>query len=227
MRRTGVALGALPLILGACASVTATRTPEPTVASAPSIEPTRSAQPTPRSSSEPQAVVPGLLTPAVRYEVHSLGLSFEADAEWFAVLQAGGDLVLSREAVQVHFVRPLTVRQPDGRQAAAPPDVEELVAAMEATEEVRVTATEPFDANGLTGLQVDLDVNAGGDWVHLVQVAGGEFGLVSGQFRWIVLSTDAGPIVISIERPDDPDIAETWEVAEPLLASLRPLSPGQ
>ena len=175
------------------------------------------------SPGEPQALVPGLLTPGVRYEVQSLGLSFEADAEWFAVLQAGGDLVLSREAVQVHFVRPLTVRQPDGRQAATPPSVEELVAAMEATEEVRLTAVEPFEANGLTGLQADLMVNPGGDWVHLLQVAGGEFGLVTGAFRWVVLSTDVGPIVISIERPDDPDIAETWEVASPLLASLQPI----
>jgi hypothetical protein len=205
-------------ILGACAGAAA-----PSPPAEPTVEPTLTVAPTASPPSEPQALEPGLLEPGVRYDVESLGLSFEADAEWFAVLPTGGDIALSREGVTLYFLHPQTMLQPDGLQGEVPEDLEEFADAIDATDITDVTATEPFEVEGLDAIQIDLEASGGSEAAPLLTTTTGASGLVDGEYRWIVVSTDDGPVVISVERADDPDIDETWEVAAPLLETLEPL----
>ena len=46
-------------------------------------------------------------------------------------------------------------------------------------------------------------------------------GLVNGKGQWIVLEIEGRPIVLSIERPDAPDVDAAGEIAGPLVESLQ------
>lgn len=192
--------------------------PSSTVVPSPSIAATTGASPEPAGT---QSLDPGGLQAGTRYVMEGLGISVQPDAEgWFAVLPQGGDVAISREDVTVYFLAPDTVLAPDGTQVAAPADPQALLDAIDATAITMVTASEPFAANGLSGLSAELEASGGSEAAPLMTTGSGEYGLVDGQFQWIVLELDGRALVVSIERSDEPDIDAAWDIAGPLVESL-------
>lgn len=168
-----------------------------------------------------EALTPGGLEAGTRYVIESLGVSVQPGEDgWFAVLPQGGDAALSRGDVTVYFLAPDTVLAPDGTQVPAPADPQELLDAIDATAIVAVRSSEPFAANALSGLSAEVDAGGGSEAAPLMTTGSGSYGLLDGEYRWIVVNVAGRPIVVSIERPDAPDIDAAWEVAGPLVESL-------
>lgn len=210
--------------LGALASLVVAST---TACSAPSTEsvaatPSHTADHSPSAAPEPaatEALRPGGLEVGTRYVIESLGISVQpAEDGWFAVLPQGGDAALSREDVTVYILAPDTVLAPDGTQIPAPGDPQELLDAIDASAIVAVRSTEPFSANAVSGLSAE--VTGSGGHVPLMTTGSRSYGLADGQFQLIVIEVDGRALVVSIERPDAPDIDAAWEVAGPLVESL-------
>jgi len=165
----------------------------------------------------------GGLEAGTRYVIESLGISIRPDVDgWFAVLPQGGDAALAREGVSVYVLAPDTVLAPDGTQIPAPADPQSLVDAVDATTIVNIVASEAFEANGISGISAELEASGGSAAAPLLTTGSGEWGLVDGEFQWIVIEVDGRPIVLSIEQPDDPDIDAAWAIAGPLVESLEP-----
>jgi hypothetical protein len=151
----------------------------------------------------------------------SLGVSFVPDADgWFAVMFQGGDVAVSRGDVTVYFYRPDTILAPDGTQMAAPGDPQALLDAIHATVIADVGATEAFEASGISGISAEIESSGGSEAAPLMTTGSGSLGLGDGEFQWIVIEIDGSVLVISVERPDDPDVDAAWEVAGPLVESL-------
>ena len=165
----------------------------------------------------------GGLEAGTRYVIARLGISIRPDVDgWFAVLPQGGDAGLAREGVTVYLLAPDTVLAPDGTQIPAPVDPQSLVDAVDATAIVDIVASEPFEANGISGISAELEASGGSAAAPLLTTGSGEWGLVDGEFQWIVIEVDGRPIVLSVEQPDDPDIDAAWAIAGPLVESLEP-----
>lgn len=163
----------------------------------------------------------GGLEAGTRYAIESLGISIQPDVDgWFAVLPQGGDAGLAREGVTVYFLAPDTVLAPDGTQIPAPADPQALVDAVDATAIVDILASEAFEANGISGISAELEASGGSAAAPLLTTGSGEWGLVDGEFQWIVIEVGGMPIVLSIEQSDDPDIDAAWTIAGPLVESL-------
>ena len=170
-----------------------------------------------------QELDPGGLEAGTRYVIESLGISIQPDVDgWFAVPQQGGDAAIAREGVTVYLLAPDTVLAADGTQVPAPSDPQALVDAVNATDIVAVAASEPFEVNGISGISAELEASGGSAAAPLLTTGSGEWGLVDGEFQWIVIEVDGRPIVISVEQPDDPDIDAAWAIAGPLVESLEP-----
>lgn len=168
-----------------------------------------------------QALDPGGLAAGTRYTIESLGISVQPDVDgWFAVMPQGGDVAISREDVTVYFLIPTSLLGADGTRVEAPSDPEELLALVDETSIVQMVANEPFEANGFSGINADLEASGGGPDLTLLTTGSGEYGLISGATQWIVADVEGEPVVISIERPDGPDIEAAWQVAGPLIESL-------
>lgn len=165
----------------------------------------------------------GSLVAGTRYVVESLGLSLEPDVDgWLAIPSPGGDARIGRGGVTVYFMAPTTILAPNGGPpVAAPSDPAALLAAVHATPIVTVIDSEPFEADGLTGLSATLSASGGSGEMPLLTTKSGEYGLVNGKGQWIVLKIDGKPIVLSIERADAPDIEAAWKIAGPLVESLQ------
>ena len=165
----------------------------------------------------------GGLEAGTRYVIENLGISIRPDvAGWFAVLPQGGDAGLAREGVTVYLLAPDTILAPDGTQIPAPVDPQALVDAVDATAIVDISASEPFEANGISGISAELEASGGSAAAPLLTTGSGEWGLADGEFQWIVIEIDGRPIVISVEQPDDPDIDAAWAIAGLLVESLEP-----
>jgi hypothetical protein len=168
-----------------------------------------------------QVLDPGGLQAGTRYVMESLGISVQPDVEgWFAVLPQGGDVAMSREDVTVYFLAPDTVLAPDGTQVEAPADPQALLDAIQATAITAVTASKSFEANAITGLSAELEASGGSEAAPLMTTGSGAYGLVDGEFQWIVFELDGRSLVVSIERSDAPDIDVAWEIAGPIVESL-------
>jgi hypothetical protein len=170
-----------------------------------------------------QPLKPGSLVAGTRYVVGDLGLSVAADVDgWLAIMPAGGDARIGRGGVTVYFMAPTTILAPKGGPpVAAPSDPPALLDAVHATPIVTVVDREPFEADGLTGVSATLSASGGSAETPLLTTKSGEYGLVNGRGQWIVLEIGGRPIVVSIERPDAPDIDAAWEIAGPLVESLQ------
>jgi hypothetical protein len=165
----------------------------------------------------------GGLEAGTRYVIESLGISIRPDVDgWFALLPQGGDAGLAREGVSVYILAPNTVLAPDGTQTPAPADPQSLVDAVDATAIVDILGSEAFEANGISGISAELEASGGSAAAPLLTTGSGEWGLVDGEFQWIVIEVDGRPIVLSVEQPDDPDIDAAWAIAGPLVESLEP-----
>jgi hypothetical protein len=211
LSRAGVATALLVSAAG-CSSAA----PPPETAPAP---PTASA--TAASGGETVALEPGGLEVGTRYVIESLGVSIQPDVDgWFAVMPQGGDAAISRGDVTVYFLNPSTVLAPDGTRIPAPADPQALLDAIDASGIVQVVTSEPFDAHGISGLSAELDASGGSEDLTLLTTGTGEYGLIDGETQWIVLERDGSVVVVSLERPDEPDIAAAWEIAGPLVKSL-------
>jgi hypothetical protein len=187
--------------------------------SAPAPDPTASA--TVATGRETVALEPGGLEAGTRYVIESLGVSIQPDVDgWFAVMPQGGDAAISRGDVTVYFLNPGTVLAPDGTRIPAPSDPQALLDAIDASGIVQVVTSEPFEANGISGLSAELDAAGGSEDLTLLTTGTGEYGLIDGETQWIVLERDGSAVVVSLERPDEPDIAAAWEIAGPLVESL-------
>lgn len=221
--RWGPAIGALaPLLLVSTIGCSTADAPVETQSA--QSEPTASVAATTIASAgggRIQALDPGGLAAGTRYAIESLGISIEPDVDgWFAVLPQGGDAGLAREGVTVYLLAPDTVLAPDGTQMPAPADPQALVDAVDATAIVDIRASEPFQANGISGISAELEASGGSAAAPLLTTGSGEWGLVDGEFQWIVIEVDGRPIVLSVEQPDDPDIDAAWAVAGPVVQSL-------
>ena len=165
----------------------------------------------------------GGLEAGTRYVIESLGISIRPDVDgWFAVLPQGGDAGLAREGVTVYILAPDTVLAPDGTQIPAPADPQSLVDAVDGTPIVDIVGSEAFEANGIAGISAELEASGGSAAAPLLTTGSGEWGLVDGEFQWIVIEVNGRPIVLSVEQPDDPDIDAAWAIAGPLVESLEP-----
>jgi hypothetical protein len=216
------AIGALaPLLLVSAMGCSTADAPR---ASASQSEPAESVEATAVESADgggTQVLDPGGLEAGTRYMIESLGISIQPDVDgWFAVLPQGGDAALAREGVTVYLLAPDTVLAQDGTQIPAPADPQALVDAVDATAIVDISASEPFEANGISGISAELEASGGSAAAPLLTTGSGEWGLVDGEFQWIVIEIDGTPIVLSLERSDDPDIDAAWAVAGPLVESL-------
>ncbi len=170
---------------------------------------------------ETVALDPGRLDGGTRYVIESLGVSIQPDVDgWFAVMPQGGDAAISRGDVTVYFLSPSTVLAADGTRIPAPADPQALLDAIGASGIVQVVASEPFEAHGISGLSAELDASGGTPDLTLLTTGSGEYGLIDGETQWIVIERDGRPLVVSLERPDGPDIAAAWEIAGPLVESL-------
>jgi hypothetical protein len=168
-----------------------------------------------------QPLDPGGLEAGTRYVAESLGVSFVPDADgWFAVMPQGGDVAVSRGDVTVRFYGAQTILAPDGTQIPAPADPQALLDAIHATAIADVSATEAFEATGLSGVSAQIESLGGSEAAPLMTTRSGSLGLSEGEFQWIVIEIDGSPLVISVERPDEPDIDAAWEIAGPLVESL-------
>lgn len=168
-----------------------------------------------------RALDPGGLAAGTRYVIENLGISIRPDVDgWFAVLPQGGDAGIAREGVTVYLLAPDTVLAPDGTQIPAPADPQALVDAVDATDIVDISASEPFVASGVSGISAELEASGGSAAAPLLTTGSGEWGLVDGEFQWIVIEVDGRPIVLSVEQSDDPDIDAAWAIAGPLVESL-------
>ena len=222
--RWGPAIGTLaPLVV---VSVIGCSTAGPSLESQTQSEPAESVSETAAESSGDggtQELDAGGLEGGTRYVIESLGISIRPDVDgWFAVLPQGGDAGLAREGVSVYILAPDTVLAPDGTQIPAPADPQSLVDAVDATAIVEILASEPFEANGISGISAELEASGGSAAAPLLTTGSGEWGLVDGEFQWIVIEVDGRPIVLSVEQPDDPDIDAAWAIAGPLVESLEP-----
>ncbi|MEO6579123.1 MAG: hypothetical protein ABIO99_09545 [Candidatus Limnocylindria bacterium] len=132
----------------------------------------------------------------------------------------GGDGAISREEVTVYFMAPSSLLGSGVARVDAPADPQELLALVDDTSIVRVDSTEPFEANDFSGISAQLDASGGTQDLTLLTTRSGEYGLTDGATQWIVADLDGKPLVISIERPDGPDIDAAWQVAGPLIESL-------
>jgi hypothetical protein len=170
-----------------------------------------------------QPLKPGSLAAGTRYVFEGFGLSLQPDVEgWLAIMPAGGDARIGRGGVTVYFMAPTSILAPEGGPpVAAPSDPSALLDAIHATPIVTVVDREPFEADGLTGLSATLSASGGSAEKPLLTTKSGEYGLINGKGQWIVLEIDGRPIVLSIERPDAPDIDAAWEIAGPLVESLQ------
>jgi hypothetical protein len=170
-----------------------------------------------------QPLKPGSLAAGTRYVFQGFGLSLQPDVDgWLAIMPAGGDAKIGREGVTVYFMAPTSILAPEGGPPVeAPSDPAALLDAIDATPIVTVVDREPFEADGLTGLSATLSASGGGPEKPLLTTNSGEYGLVNGKGQWIVLEIDGRPIVLSIERPDAPDIDAAWDIAGPLVESLQ------
>ena len=214
-----VSLGGLTATLLACATGCAAAAPSPDSADDAS-SPTASVGSTVGDGGT-QVLDPGGLEAGTRYVIESLGVSIEPDVDgWFAVIPQGGDVALSRGDVTVYFLAPATVLAPGGARVDAPADPQELLDAVDASGIVNVLTTEPFEANAISGLSAELDASGGSADLALLTTGSGETGLVDGQSQWIVIERDGAAVVVSVERPDAPDIDAAWEIAGPLVESL-------
>lgn len=210
--RSGVATALLVSVAG-CSSAA------PPPESAPAPEPTAST--TVASEGETVALDPGGLEAGTRYVIESLGVSVQPDVDgWFAVMPQGGDAAISRGDVTVYFLSPRTVLAADGSRIPAPADPQALLDAIDASGIVQVVASEPFEANGISGLSAELDASGGTEDLTLLTTGTKEYGLTDGATQWIVVERDGRAVVVSLERPDEPDIAAAWEIAGPLVESL-------
>ena len=170
-----------------------------------------------------QPLKPGSLAAGTRYVFESFGLSLQPDVDgWLAIMPAGGDARIGREGVTVYFMAPMTIIAPEGGPpVVAPSDPAALLDAVDATPIVAVVDSKPFEADGLTGLSAILSASRGSAETPLLTTKSGEYGLVNGKGQWIVLEIEGRPIVLSIERPDAPDVDAAWEIAGPLVESLQ------
>lgn len=170
-----------------------------------------------------QPLKPGSLAAGTRYVFEGFGLSLQPDVDgWLAIMPAGGDARIGRGGVTVYFMAPTSILAPEsGPPVAAPSDPSALLDAIHATPIVTVVDREPFEADGLTGLSATLSASGGSAEKPLLTTKSGEYGLINGKGQWIVLEIDGRPIVLSIERPDAPDIDAAWEIAGPLVESLQ------
>ena len=214
-----LSLGGLAATLLACVTgCTATvPSPDPTVDATTTIASVESTV----GEGGTQVLDPGGLEAGTRYVIESLGVSIQPDVDgWFAVMPQGGDAALSREDVTVYFLAPDTVLAPGGARANAPADPQELLDAVDASGIVNVVTTQPFESNGISGLSAELDASGGSRDLVLLTTTSGDYGLVDGQFQWVVIERDGAPVVVSVERADAPDIDAAWEIAGPLVESL-------
>lgn len=170
-----------------------------------------------------QPLKPGSLAAGTRYVFEGFGLSLQPDVDgWLAIMPAGGDARIGREGVTVYFMAPTSILAPEGGPPVeAPSDPAALLDAIHATPIATVVDRETFKADGLTGLSATLTASGGSAEKPLLTTKSGEYGLVNGKGQWIVLEIDGRPIVLSIERPDAPDIDAAWEIAGPLVESLQ------
>jgi hypothetical protein len=215
-----MAAGGLVLVLAACGS--AGPTPRASE-SAPAPEPTEpsatAASPSPESGGDPIALEPGGLEPGVRHVVEELGISFQPDEGWFAVVSAAGDIALSKGDVTVYVLLPQTIQVEGGPPAPAPAEPRQLLDAIDATPIVEVLSSVPFEAGGLTGVSAELLAAGGSAANPLLTSAAGEYGLLDGEVQWILVAVDGRTVVLSIERAE-PDIDQAWTVAGPLVESI-------
>jgi hypothetical protein len=227
MRAHGVRAGqswlvamALALVASGC-SAAAAPTPSSSGPSDAVTTPEATAPESAEATGAVQPLDPGGLEAGTRYVAEGLGVSFVPDADgWFAVMPQGGDVALSRGDVTVYFYRPETILAPDGSQIAAPADPQALLDAIHATDIANVGATEAFEASGISGRSAEIESLGGSEAAPLMTTGSGSLGLAEGEFQWIVIAIDGSALVISVERPDDPDIDAAWEIAGPLVESL-------
>lgn len=211
------------LLLAGCSTGTATpagvESSEPSASQAPaSVAP----EPSESAAGGTRAIEGGTLQPGVRYVAEALGLTVQpAEDDWYSQVIEEGQFMLSRERIAVWFVIPLSIR-PDGAAAStepAPTDPAAFAEAIDGHPAVTVMSSEPFTADGLEGLLVDLESQGMSEGSALLLTKdGAAYGFPDGEGRILLLPHGDELVMISPEGGESRDAA--WEVASPLLETL-------
>jgi hypothetical protein len=170
----------------------------------------------------PIALEGGDLAAGVVHYSEALGVSVQpTEDDWFALMAGETDFELTRERIAVWFVRPASIRS-DGTAAStqeAPTDPAAFAEALDEHPAVSIAGTEPFGAGALDGLLVDIESSGMTEAsAALLTSDGAAFGFPDGEGRVVLVTTEAGLVMVSIEGGASRDAA--WEIVEPLLITM-------
>jgi hypothetical protein len=151
----------------------------------------------------PIALEGGDLAAGVVHYSEALGVSVQpTEDDWFALMAGDTDFELTRERIAVWFVRPASIR-PDGTAASTQDAPTDPAAFAEALDGLLVD----FESSGMTEASA-----------MLVTSDGAAFGFPDGEGRVVLVTTEAGLVMVSIEGGASRDAA--WEIVEPLLITM-------